>query len=144
MTRALIINDAVRRAIAKAIKQAEAQPLTLTKAADHGNVIAAKGELKLADRKPGFERPESQHVDIPVGYRAAYSVEEQPIGLCHHLSISVDKKGKVPTPQAITMIAKEYGIEFDIDSPRHDVTVWLEEFEPGHHAINLVTPKAKP
>jgi hypothetical protein len=92
--------------------------------------------LKLEDRKPGFERPPSDHIVFPGGYRAAFSMEEQPAGLCTHLSISVEgrsKKGMMPSPQAVAMIAEEFGVPYP---PAHS---WIEEFDPGEFAINLVS-----
>lgn len=132
--RVLVIDAAARAAIAEAIKRAEAHPLPL-EFIRAGAVEPGKAELKLADRKPGFARPASEQVIIPHGYRVAFSIEEQPIGLCGHLSISVDAHGKLPSPEAVSMIAKEYGITWPGAA---DATTWLEEFEPGHRAVNLV------
>ena len=71
--------------------------------------------LKLEDRKPGFERLPSQHIILRGGYRCAYSVEQQPAGMCSHLSISVEgraKKGQMPSVPAVQMIAEEFGVPF--------------------------------
>jgi hypothetical protein len=84
----------------------------------------------------GFERPPSQHILLPGGYRASYSVEQQPPGLCSHLSVSVfgrAKKGACPSPEAVQMIAEEFGVPFPADK------MWMEEFDPGEFAINLVS-----
>lgn len=132
--RPLIINAETRAAIAGAIKRAEAHPLPLAFVAA-GAVEPAKTELRLADRKPGFERPASELVVIPHGYHVAFSVEEQPTGLCNHLSVSVDALGKLPSPEAVSLIAEEYGMTMVLG----DTAIWLEEFEPGHQAVNVVT-----
>jgi hypothetical protein len=92
--------------------------------------------VKLADRKPGFERPPSQHIIFPGGYRAAFSVEDQPSGLCTHLSVSVinrPKKGMMPSPEAVQMIAETFGVSYPADK------MWMEEFDPGEFAVNLVS-----
>lgn len=134
--RPLIINDEVRAKIAEAIKRAEANPLPLAYIKSAA-VPAYTVDLKLSERKPGFERPESENVLIPVGFRVAFSIEEQPVGMCGHLSISVDNPRKVPHPEAVKMIANEYGLKVKtLADP--NITVWFEEFEPGHRAINLV------
>ena len=137
--RVLVITGETLAEIAEAVKRAEAHPLPLAfiKA---GAVAPGKTELNLADRKPGFERPLAESVLIPMGYRANFSVEEQPIGLCDHLSVSVDDPARVPSPDAVLLIAKAYGMA-PIDNLA-EATVWLEEFEPGHRAVNLVTPRA--
>ncbi len=75
-----------RIAVIKAHAKAHPVPLSLIRRGrvDDTDVL----ELKV--RKPGLVRPPSQHVMFPGGYHAAFSVEEQPIGFCSHLSVSVE------------------------------------------------------
>ena len=68
-------------------------------------------------------------------YHIYFSFEEQPIGLLRHISVSVKKRGKTPHPIAMEMIAKEFG--FSGVPPMRPGRIWLEEFEPGHHAVNI-------
>jgi hypothetical protein len=95
---------------------------------------ATNKRLRLADRKPGYvERPLSQQVIIPHGFRAAFSIEEQPGGLVRHLSVSVDEGAdqRMPNPMQFEMIAAEFGFtSFDQG--------WTEEFDPGRWAVNVV------
>lgn len=129
MPRALVINDTIREIIAKAIEAARANPLDSDHLQKHDNQSTV---IALSDRKPGYERGiASQQVFIPSGYRAAFSTEMQPVGLCYHLSISVDTPGRLPHMQAVIAIAQEFGMK-DIDKS------WLEEFEPHHYAVNLL------
>ena len=130
----LVIGETEREKIAAAIAYAKAHPITLDML--RAGAVPDKEVVKLEDRKPGFERPESQHVEFPGGYRASYSIEQQPPGLCSHLSVSVfgrAKKGQMPSPQAVAMIAEEFGVSFPADR------MWSEEFDPGEFAINLVS-----
>lgn len=130
----LVISATERGKIAEAIAYAKAHPITFD--VIRAGAVPDKFEVKLADRKPGFERPPSAHVIFPGGYRAAYSVEQQPPGLCSHLSVSVfgrAEKGQMPSPQAVEMIAQEFGVPFPADR------MWIEEFDPGELAINLVS-----
>jgi hypothetical protein len=131
--RPLLITTEVKAEIAVAIVNARRAPVPI----DVVKAMATpdKTTITLADRPPGFS-PASQHVDIPIGYRAAISFEEQPAGLVRHLSVSVDTPGNYPNVPAVQMIAHEFGIEWSPDSD--DVRVWLEEFDPGHFAVNLV------
>lgn len=99
-----------------------------------GAVEPRNGRLALSDRKPGFERPPSQHVILGT-YRAAISFEKQPAGLCRHLSISAIKPGTLPLPIVLEMIAKEFGFA---EFPPPQGRVWLEEFDPGHEAVNVI------
>jgi hypothetical protein len=95
---------------------------------------ATNKALRLSDRKPGYvERPLSQQVLIPVGFRAAFSVEEQPGGLVRHLSVSVDEGAgqKMPNPIQVEMIAQEFGF-------KHIDQGWTEEFDPDRWAVNVI------
>ena len=65
------------------------------------------------------------------GFRVVYSVEDQPIGTCAHLSISVDAPGKLPTIVAVEQIMDLFDMGHDV----YDcVNVWIEE----DHAINVL------
>jgi hypothetical protein len=130
----LIVGEAERARIKEVIAFARANPVPMSKIKegklDHTNV------LKLEDRPPGFERPASAHVDFPGGYRAAFSIEEQPAGFCTHLSVGVEgraQKGMLPSMPAVRMICEEFGVPFP---PDHG---WTEEYEPGEYAVNLVS-----
>jgi hypothetical protein len=127
----LIIGDAERLQIAKLKAEASANPVRFEVVRQ--GAVGDTAVLHLKDRKPGIERPPSAHMTFPGGhYRAAYSVEEQPVGFCAHLSISVARKGKMPSLEAVQMIAEEFGMAFPSDK------VWSEEFEPGQYAVNLL------
>jgi hypothetical protein len=127
----LIIGATERERIAELKAQASANPVLFEivrqGAIEHVDV------LHLKDRVPGIERPPSAHMIFPGGqYRVAYSVEQQPVGFCAHLSISVARKGKMPSLEAVKMIAEEFGLDFPPDRS------WSEEFEPGCYAVNLL------
>lgn len=129
---ALIIDRKAQRRIDDLVARARTGPVPLEKVRE-GSVDTPVAVLRLRDRKPGFERPPSDHV-ILGDYRAAYSVEEQPGGLCSHLSVSVrGRKGELPTPLAVKMIAGAFGVPYPADA------AWTEEFDPGEYAINLLS-----
>jgi hypothetical protein len=136
MPHALIIGDDEREQIARAVAYAKAHPVSLavvSKGIDPDKPVAV---MKLADRPAGFEREPVLSVTFPGGFRAAFSIEEQPPGFCTHLSIGVEgraKKGMMPHPLAVQMIAEAFGVPY----PAHHA--WLEEFEPGEYAVNLVS-----
>jgi hypothetical protein len=132
----LMLNNEVLARIGAAVAHARAHPVPLS-VLRTGAVPHTKPVISLADRKPGYERPLSEHVLIPIGYRAAVSVEEQPTGMYMHLSISVDRAGKMPSPQAVIAIAAAFGIKWP---PVKDGAAWVEEFEPGQHAFNIIQP----
>ena len=131
----LIVGEAERAKVAEAIARAKAQPVPLS-VIRQGAVGATRKELALKDRKPDFEWPPTQQVMFPGGYCAQFSIEEQPAGLCAHLSVGVEgraKKGRMPSPEAVAMICQEFGVPYPAE------TMWIEEYEPGEYAINLVS-----
>lgn len=136
MARILMIDEAVRSEINTLIERARAKPVRWAEVKE-GAMADPGPMLALADRKPGIERPPSGHVFIPLGYRAAFSFEEQPAGMFRHLSVSVDTVGSLPSPQAVMEIAAAFGMEFPPVSGRVG-RIWLEEFDPGHHAVNII------
>jgi hypothetical protein len=75
--RVLQIDDDVRGEIKKAIAYAEAHKFTIS---DLKSII--KGQMLSAGDDPGFV------TYIHDGYRVVYSLEEQLIGLCKHISVS--------------------------------------------------------
>lgn len=133
MTRPLIIGDDTYAAVRSLRERAAANPINATEVARIGIDAKKVRNLKLSDRPPGFERKPSERINIPVGFTVAYTVEQQLSGLCGHLSISVDSKGKCPHPAAVEAIAKLFDMSIDTA-----IVGWLEEFEPGHQAVNLL------
>lgn len=130
----LIIGETERKEIAQVIAHAKAHPILFDVVRE--GAVDPTAVLGLKDRKPGFERPPSAHVIFPGSYRAAFSIEQQPPGLCSHLSVSVFgrvNKGACPSPEAVEMIAQEFGVPFPADK------MWMEEFDPGEYAINLLS-----
>lgn len=127
--RPLILDPPTRAAIAAADARARAAPLPWAVLQEFVQ-FKDLPHVTLADRRGG-EPPRSEQVLIEYGYRAAISYEMQPAGLIKHLSISVDEPGKLPHPLAIQEIMAAFGIE-------QPDNAWLEEFDPGHEAINIV------
>ena len=89
-------------------------------------------KLTLADRgRVPLREPET--VLLPFGWRVAISCEEQPAGILLHLSMSSPAKRKVPRPEAMVMVIEACGF-----TPDDIAREWLEEFEPGHFATNIL------
>jgi hypothetical protein len=129
---ALFIGARERALIVTAIERArdKALPLTVVRKLAFA---ADKPTMTLADRPAGFKRPQAEIVELPVGYRANISFEEQPAGLCRHLSVSINRPGFLPSHEAFVMIALAFG--FTAEAPGQ---VWIEEFRPGQSAVNMV------
>jgi len=133
----LLIDGKAKSEIARAIERARKRPLPWN--IGRQMMVADRPTVRLTDRNAGAPSREShrpEQVLIPIGYRAMVSFEEQPDGMCMHLSIGVERKDptRVPSVESVKMIAKEFGIDF----PEGVDKMWMEEFEPGRHAINMV------
>ena len=83
----------------------------------------------------GFYCARWEHVHIHDGYRVIYSIEEHPIGLCTHISISVESKTKYPHEMAVETILKA----FEIPPIKENLAVWLDK---EWKAVNLLHKKA--
>lgn len=132
--RPLIITDDDKRAIAEAIRMAAERPMTLAQVSAEPRFAEQKTSYTLADRTgPVAAGRNTQNVQLWKGYRVALTFEEQPLGMCKHLSISVDEPGSMPNPHAVAMICDAYGVRFPPVG-----RMWLEEFAKGHSAVNVV------
>jgi hypothetical protein len=73
-------------------------------------------------------------VEIPVGYRVVYTIEDQPAGKVRHLSVSVDKAGKVPSITAVQEIMRMIGFKGELNECKVD----FERFSENQDAINVL------
>jgi hypothetical protein len=136
-----IERDMIERAMARARKKPIPFDVLSASAIDQTTDV-----VTLAERRKDFHRPKSEQIMLPVGFRLAISYEEQPAGLCLHLSLSVDRPNLLPDPHKVMAVVQACGI--DPDNPPHGRT-WVEEFlidgRPGGVAANVlfvVEPRA--
>ena len=125
--RALIIDENAKNQIRKLIEYAEHKPVSLQ---DMQDTLSGK-------KKPIGDN--LMHVlHLFQGYRVVYSEENQPMGLCRHLSISVEGD-KYPHPVACEEILKEFGFRLKgkIEQTA-DIMPWME---PEKRAINFIQLK---
>jgi hypothetical protein len=135
----LIINDDVRAGLRAARDRARAKPLSFAMVQSLITPNQDTNTLKLEDRGEADKRPASEHVMIPIGYHVAISYEDQPAGLCLHVSVSKeDRPGLLPHPHAFSEIIAA----LDIDMTKPPGRVWLEEYlvdgKPGGQAVNVL------
>jgi len=71
---------------------------------------------------------------IPDGFRIVFSFEDQPIGWCRHLSVSIPDRTKLPSQPAVEMIMKEFGFTGTIND---QTNVWIET-DVTPHAVNII------
>lgn len=132
--RALLINADVKERIRLAVERARHHPVALETIKAFA-LVEDKPTLTLKQSQPGFARPQSEHVFIPEGFHAAISFEEHAAGLCRHLSISIDKADALPSPPTVDLIAKTFGFKTPLALRSR---IWIEEYEPGRRAVNVV------
>lgn len=77
-----------------------------------------------------------QTVKISFGFLITFSFEMgHPAGAARHLSLSSPKEGRIPTPEALMMIAGELGFVGDYTTWDK---VWVEDLQGHGRAINAV------
>jgi hypothetical protein len=120
--RILQINDDTLVDVKKVKKYAEQNIVSI-------DTIKAAVECPM-ESIPIGDNPEHV-VYIHDGFRVVYSIEEQPIGLIAHLSISVEAVGKYSNEQAVNVILKEFGMNDVSES----INVWLDE---SNQSVNIL------
>jgi hypothetical protein len=84
-----------------------------------------------------LERMKLYSTKIPSMFYVTFSVETgHPVGTCRHISVSSRRRGRVPTPEAVWMLAREMGFVGGLGC----CTIWDENIGSGDLAINLVQP----
>lgn len=77
-------------------------------------------------------------VDIPFGFRAVFTVDEQPDGRRYrHLSLSVARLNRCPHPAAIEMLMPHFGMKRKLA----ECHVYLEQpidSQPEFTAVNII------
>jgi hypothetical protein len=121
MAQVLLIDQRRKARLLALRAYAEANPVTSDKVK-----LMAEGKLPPVGDSGLFQ------AEIPLGYRVVFSIEEQPAGLCRHLSLSVAKHGCLPNPRAIEELMGYLGFRGGIQKCK----VWLEH----KHAINVLQP----
>jgi hypothetical protein len=131
---AFLIRPEDERHLKAAVEQAQANPIPWEILKDGVTPEQDIDRLTLAEREsiPDVARTREE-VMLPLGWRVSITCEEQPAGLLLHLSMSSPVKGKIPTEHALRLVIEACGFTLE-DCARG----WLEEFEPGWNAVNVL------
>ncbi len=136
--------------VAIAIAQTNPIPWEVAKAIVEPNDGDA---VLLRDRKPGADeiRAKYKPQNVMLGtYRVAISFEEQPLGIFRHVSVSSHAPKMVPGPEVMQMVCEACGFSGPLcgivstsrtaigRNSKLPFRVWLEEFEPGRFAVNVI------
>jgi hypothetical protein len=126
MSAAFILARMDQNLIRNAARRALANPMSLE---------MLKRIAETGRRLDGAPRP--QDVELPLGWRLNITCEEQPDGLCFHLSMSSPTPAKtVPGPEVVRMVLDLLGCG-DLAGPP-----WIEEFKEdgafAGRAVNVI------
>lgn len=73
----------------------------------------------------------------PMFFRVTFSVEVgHPAGTCRHMSVSINRPGRIPSPECAWRIGLELGFEGGLTHCQG----WTEEMSDGVMAVNLIQP----
>jgi hypothetical protein len=118
--RPLILDEEAKSDIQKVINFAEAHKIT--------SKLISK---TLEGEYPPVGDYGPHSCQLSFGFRVVYSLEEQSVGWCRHLSVSVDSKDKLPSIPAVEAIMKEFGFTGSI---MDSLNVWVE----NDKAVNVL------
>lgn len=126
---ALFIGPHERAKLAAVREVANANPVDMRTLPDRLNTPDGKAAHKA--------QMTAQSVDIPATYLVTFSVENgHPVGTCRHMSMSTSRKGRLPNPPAVWMVAELLGFVGDLLA----CSVWIEDLQGHGEAINVVQP----
>jgi hypothetical protein len=130
----LVIDDAVREQIKALVELAEANPVQVRDLLERLQVPEQK--------RQHMAQMTRQTIEVPLAFLVTYSIEHgHPVGPCRHLSMSIAREGRVPSPEAVWMIAKEFGFWGEL---KDCSAIWPEDLQGHGKAINIVQPLAQP
>lgn len=125
----LVIGPAELAALAVLRERAAARPVDMPRLVE---------DIKTTDGKAAHcAQMRLQSVPIPLDFLVTFSIETRhPIGTCRHMSMSTGKRGRVPSPAAVWMVAETLGFVGGLDT----CTSWFETLVPQGKAVNIVQP----
>lgn len=127
----LIIGEAQRAAFCELRDRAAADPLDVREVLEL--IKTPEGKRRHMERMANFT------IDVPMAYAVTFTIEiGHPAGPCRHMSMSSHRRGKTPTPEAVWMIAEEFGFIGGL----RQCSVWPEDIGAGDKAVNVVQPLA--
>ena len=128
--KALLIGARERAAIADLVAKAVLRPMPLE------NVQrAAAHKQKTGDAHAPMNQAAT--IEIPLGFFVTYTHEEQPGGMCRHMSVSVaGSRGSGPNPHAVALLMEEFGFKNAFGS----APMWLDTLKNGTLVINVLEP----
>ena len=84
----IIVGEAERAELKAAMARARAHPVPWELLNSSMTERGATNTGRVEDQPLAYERPTAEFVNLPFGYVVAISFEEQPAGMCLHVSVS--------------------------------------------------------
>ena len=123
----LVLSHDTNVELAELLAAAAANPVdmkVLTEAMKH---VAGKAAHKMQMTR--------QTIEIPIGFMVTFSIETgHPGGTARHMSMSIDKHGRIPNEHALWIVAERLGFVGDLN----DCVMWVEDLEGHGAAVNVV------
>ncbi len=133
----LIIGPVERAAIHDLRERAAANKLDMYQMNARAIGRGPPSDITLAERGDRSGFPDLT-ISLPTGYDVTLTIEQHPGGVwCRHMSVSVDRYGKLPHARAVEMLMQEFGF---VHQNLNELPFWKEEFGPGRFAINVLEP----
>lgn len=126
MTSALLINEDAEKRIQDVVQYAKKHRIS----ADKMKEIMETGEAAVLS-DPNFA------CYFETNYRTVFTIEEHPCGWMRHLSVSVDRPGRWPLPEAVEYLMEIYGMGKSLKK----AYVYQEKED---EAINVLMPYQEP
>jgi hypothetical protein len=128
----LILGEVQRQALAQLRELGDANPV---------DMLPLLERLKTPEGKAAHMRQmTAQTIPIPAAFLVTYSLElRHPAGTCRHLSVSVERPRRVPSPEAVWMLAVELGFTGTFES----CYAYPEDLQRGAGraiAVNIIQP----
>ena len=126
----LVINEEICEQLRALRELAEANPV---------NVVGLVERLKIPEnQKYHTAQMDRQSIEIPLAYMVTFSIEHgHPVGPCRHMSMSVNRRGRVPSPAGLWMVAEKLGFWGGLPDC---IAVWAEDLPAHGKAMNVVQP----
>jgi hypothetical protein len=129
----IIVGEAECAALKAAMARARAHPVPWDLLKSSATERDATSTGRVEGLPLAHERPTAEFVNLPFGYVAAISFEEQAVGMCLHVSVSGPWPRVAPNMVVCAMIFNA------LDVPAEADDVWMEELwiegNPGGRAF---------
>lgn len=106
------------------------------------DMLTLGDRIKTADGKAAhMKQMDAQSMAIPMAYMVTFSVETgHPCGTARHMSMSVQREGRIPNDLSLWMVAQEFGFYGSL----RECYLYQEKLLGHGQAINVVQPLEPP